>query len=90
MVVKAIADTINFLPKNSKKEVTYSKRDVAKVGNPKRNEPKQGDMEKTDTSRQWEARDESSEDETHIASEEDKSTMTDNPTEAIESAKEVT
>ena len=86
MVVKEIAHTINFLPKNSKKEVTYSKRDVAKVGNPKRNEPKQGDMERAGTSRQWESRD----DETHVASEGDESTMTDNPTDAIESAKEVT
>ena len=84
-VIKESAHTITFLPKNSKKEVVYAKRDVAKANetklseaqkakNPK-NEDKVGEPE------------ESSEDETYMPpedAEDEETTVTDNTSEEME------
>ena len=71
-IVKETAHTITFLPKDGKREIIYSKRDVAKTKPQKKKTPAQSRNEQAGPSTNWSATDESSEDETYVVSEETK------------------
>ena len=71
-IVKETAHTITFLPKDGKREIIYSKRDVAKTKPPIKKTPAQSRNEQAGPSTNWSATDESSEDETYVVSEETK------------------
>ena len=85
--VKETAHTITFLPKDGKKEIVYSKRDVAKAKPQKKRTTPNLKDEQAGPSTRWNETEESSEDETYVASEEtkDESTPTDTTiTETVE------
>ena len=88
---KADGKSPTLLPKNGKKEIVYSKRDVAKAKpQKKRTTPKPKD-EQAGPSTRWNETEESLEDETYVASEEtkDESTPTDTTiTETVEDTAE--
>ena len=63
-IVKETAHTITFLPKDGKKEIVYSKRDVAKTKPQKKRTTSNPKDEHAGPSTRWNETEESSEDET--------------------------
>ena len=70
--IKETAHTITFLPKDRKKEIVCSKRDVAKTKPQKKRTISNPREEQAGPSSRWNEMEESSEDETYVVSEETK------------------
>ena len=69
-IVKETAHIITFLPKDGKKEIVYSKRDVVKTKPQKKRTTANPKDEQIGPSTSWNETEESSEDETYVVSEE--------------------